>query len=136
MPTDVPPRSGKKDDEKPGAADPTRDERIERLAREMAHEVEGADAENREELRHYAADVMRDEAESARVHQTTAARGRRRRMGPLAFAFLLLGAGVLFLLLLPPVGVVMLIAAAAAFVWGLIRLAISDQGRPSDPPKT
>lgn len=104
----------------------THEERVERLARELANEVRAANAEDRAELRTYAADLVRTETEATGA--TAPRPPRRRRLGPLALAFLLLIAGGLFTVLVPPVGVVLMLGAGVATVWGLVRLAAA-QGR-------
>jgi len=101
----------------------TRDERVERLAHELAREVGSATAEDREELREYATELLRSETEASGAEAPADAE-RRRPLGPFAFALLFLLAGALFAVLAPPLGVVLLIAAAVGFGWGVVRLVV------------
>jgi hypothetical protein len=117
----------------PERHEPTPDEKVEQLARQLANEVRVALAENREALRDYAAGVLRAETEGAGVSAVARAR-RRRPVGPLALAFLLVLTGGVFTIVLPPVGVVLLVMAVMTFGWGVIRLAVHGGSHDTAPP--
>lgn len=52
--------------------------------------------------------------------------GRRRPLGPMSIAFLLLAAGGLLTILLPPVGLVIMLTGLLVFLWGVFSASRSQ----------
>jgi hypothetical protein len=112
------------------------DARIARLSREIADVVHEADPRDRDTLREYAADLVReDTATAARPEGASIEKpGTPRRFSPFALAaLLLLGAG-LFLVVLPPAGVVLLLVSVVLMGWGVVDVLASRRADDTSPP--
>jgi hypothetical protein len=103
----------------------THDADVERLAREFGEVVEHVPEGEREALRDYAVELLREESESARQKETDrTADERKTPLGAFGFVVLLLVAGGALLFVLPPVGIVLLLLALPVAGWGLLQMVL------------
>jgi len=93
--------------------------RVELLAREMAEAINAGQADEREVLREFAVNLLRDQVQ---IVDTRAAGGAgvSNPLNPIAVAipFLMMGAVVIFLF--PLMGLAMFGAASVMIVWGIV----------------
>jgi hypothetical protein len=115
----------------PARPAPTGEADVQRLAEEIGQVVESAPATEREELREYAVELLREEA--SRVQHEEIARSAGPRATPLGVfgivALLVLGGGIL-LFVLPPAGVVLLLLALPTAAWGVIQTLLTRATPP------
>lgn len=112
------------------AAPGTRDADVERLARQFEEVVEAVPESEREELRDYAVELLREESEAARQRTTEhAADARKSPLGVLGLALLLVLPGGALLFLLPPVGIVLLFLALGLAGWGILEMMLGKERR-------
>ena len=99
------------------------DARVEGLARELAHTINGA-AEGREQLRDFAIELIRDGVltESADAAEVRPAVGG---FNPFGVAIPLSLAGALLIILFPPVGLLLFMAALFMAGWGIVAIVLS-----------
>ena len=104
----------------------TREASVEQLAREFGEVVENAPETEREELREYAVELLREESETARQKEMErAAEGRKSPLGVFGFALLLIMSGGALLFVIPPVGIVLLFLAIPLAGWGVVQIVFA-----------
>lgn len=93
--------------------------RIELLAREIADAINAGQADEREVLREFAVNVVRDQVQVVDRRTAAAAPGAT-ALGPIAIAipFLMMGAVLIFLF--PLMGLAMFGAASVMITWGVV----------------
>ena len=96
------------------------DGEIEELTRRIADVINGAGDENRQYLREYAVELVRERTEPSDTRSAPPSEARASGFNPLGFAILLLPVAFGLLLLFPPVGIGLVAMALLMGVWGLI----------------
>lgn len=82
--------------------------------------INGAGEENRQYLREYAVELVRERTEPSDARPAPRSEARASGFNPLGFAILLLVVALGLLLLFPPVGIGLVAMALLMGVWGLI----------------
>lgn len=108
-----------KDEERAATAESTIQKQVELLAREIAEAINAGQAEEREVLREFAVNLVRDQVHVVDTRETVPA-GASTPLNPIAVAipFLMMGAVVIFLF--PLMGLAMFGAASVMIVWGIV----------------
>ena len=101
------------------------DEVVERLSRDISDAVNRAPFDERDELRSYASEIVREDTAPPRVEARSPARGSRLSFFAVAVGLAL--AGALLAIVIPPAGIVCFIIAGIAMVLGVI-LGPADDG--------
>jgi len=98
------------------------DDKVEDLAQRIVQVVNTASPEQRQDLREYAMELLRDgtEATDAPVAPPTTANANAAATNPLGIGLLLGVLALPALLLFPPVGLVLLAIAVVLGVWGVL----------------
>ena len=98
------------------------DDKVEDLAQRIVQVVNTASPEQRQDLREYAMELLRDgtEATDAPVASPTTANANAAATNPLGIGLLLGVLALPALLLFPPVGLVLLAIAVVLGVWGVL----------------
>ena len=98
------------------------DAKVEDLARRLAEAVNGADPDERQDLRAYALELLRESTEVADAPAERPAGTKSNASGtnPIGIALLLGVLGLPALLLFPPVGLVLLAFAGVLGLWGVL----------------
>jgi hypothetical protein len=93
-----------------------REQRIERLVREIQQVIEEADPRQRSELRQMASDLLQEESldEAINEQQSTAAVSAGRPLTMLTFGIAILALGAVLFFLVPFIGLFMMIAGAGS----------------------
>jgi len=96
------------------------DAQVEDLAQQMARVVNSADVEDRQDMREYAIELLKEETELGDTPAVRPAGHGTTQTNPLGIALLLGVVALPLLLLFPPFGVTMLGVAALMGLWGLV----------------
>jgi hypothetical protein len=103
------------------------DAQVEELSRQIADVINSAGEENRQYLREYAVELVRERTEQSDGPTAAAVAGGGARFNPLGFAILLVPVSLGLLLLFPPLGLGLLVAAVLMGAWGLIAIVVRRQ---------
>jgi hypothetical protein len=115
---------------------PTSDADVERLAEQLGRVVDSAPEEEREELREYAIELVRQEAGNApEVEGRRSSEPRSTaRLGVFGLVALLALVGGILLFVLPPVGIVLFLLALPIAAWGVVQTLLARPGASRDEP--
>jgi hypothetical protein len=102
------------------------DGKVEDLARRLAEVVNGAEPEQRSDLRAYALELLRESTEVGDVPAPKPASAKTNASGtnPIGIALLLGVLGLPAVLLFPPVGLTLLAFAAVMGIWGVLAVLL------------
>lgn len=101
-------------------ARPELDAEVESLARRIADVVNTAGAENRQDLREYAIELLREQTERDDVAAAPSSSQPAQSFSPLAFAILVGLVSLPLLVLFTPLGMGLFVVAVLLGIWGLI----------------
>lgn len=101
-------------------AQPELDAEVESLARRIAEVVNTAGAENRQDLREYAIELLKEETERDDAAAAPPSRQPEQAFSPLAFAILVGLVSLPLLVLFTPLGMGLFVVAVLLGIWGLI----------------
>jgi hypothetical protein len=96
------------------------DAEVEELTQRIADVINRAGDENRQYLREYAVELVRERTEPSDARPAPEAEPRPTRFNPLGFAILLLPVALGLLVLFPPVGIGLVAIALLMGAWGLV----------------
>ncbi len=96
------------------------EERVEKLAAEIASLIDRAGSDERRDLRDLAIGVLRERVGDAESPPGPPGTTATPAFNPLGIGLPLLLVGVVLVFLFPPVGLLILLFAAAMLVWGLV----------------
>ena len=93
---------------------------MEDLARRLVETINGAAADQRQDLRDYAIDLVREGTEAIEAPREQPARKRASGTNPLGMGLLLFLVALPMCLLFPPVGLALLAVAILLGGWGIV----------------
>ena len=96
------------------------DAKVESLTRQIADVIKSAGSENRQDLREYALELLKEETEAGEPAARSAPPRRNAGSNPLGIALLVGAVGLPLLALFPPVGLAMLAVAVVLAAWGVL----------------
>ena len=100
------------------------DAQIENLTRQLAEVVNGAGAEDRQDLREYALGLLKEETEATDAPPAHAATTNASPTNPIGMALLLGVVALPLVLLFAPVGLTLLAVALVMGLWGVISAVV------------
>jgi hypothetical protein len=101
-------------------AQPEVDAQVEDLARKIAELVNTAGVENRQDLREYAIELLKEETERDDASTAPPSSNPAQAFSPLAFAILVGFVSLPLLVLFTPLGMGLFVVAVLLGIWGLI----------------
>ena len=96
------------------------DDKVEDLTRQIAAVINNAGSEQRQDLREYALELLKEETDLGEQPASPASARRDAVFNPLGIALLLGVVGLPLLALFPPVGLAMVFVAVLLGIWGVL----------------
>jgi hypothetical protein len=100
------------------------DAQVEDLTRRVADIINTAGADQKQDLREYALDLLKEQTEIVEAPEAPSRGTSRSRTNPIGMALLLGAVALPLLLLFAPVGLTLLAVAAVMGLWGVVQTLI------------